>query len=430
MILQLIILILLIIITAFFVATEFAIVRVRKIKIDTLAETGDKKALAAKRVIEHMDTYLSATQLGITMTSLGIGWLGEPAVGHYIHEIVGYIPLGSNVSAMLSTIIAFLVITIVNVVLGELTPKTFAIQSSEKVTLLAARPLIFFYYLLFPFIWFLNKCSFLVSKLFGVAPMNGAGDIHSEADIRYLLSESYKGGEINQAEYRYVNRIFEFDDRIAREIMVPRTEMACIFMDHPLDEAIETMLEQKYTRYPVVREDKDHIVGFIHIKSLLRVNFDSMAQLDEMVRPVITVLESIPIKQLLLKMQKEHTHIAILFDEYGGTSGLVTVEDILEEIVGEIRDEFDDDEKPIMRKKNQDEYIIDGKMLVDELNRLFDTNLEHEEFDTIGGFILSKQSDIDEGTVITTDELLLEVLSVNGNQIKQVSVKKIVIPEV
>ncbi|TCP30541.1 CBS domain containing-hemolysin-like protein [Scopulibacillus darangshiensis] len=419
------VLIVLILLTAFFVSTEFAIVKVRKTKIDTLAEEGDKKAIAAQKVLNKLDAYLSACQLGITMTALGIGWLGEPTIGHYLELLFGYFPLSDAIALTLSVVLAFVVITIIHVVLGELAPKTLAIQQAEKVTLSFARPLIAFNYVMYPFIWVLNGSAILVAKLFGAKPISEQENVHTEEELRLLLSESYESGEINQSEYRYVNRIFEFDDRIAREIMVPRTEVVCLYQDRSLEENIGIMRNEKYTRYPVVKEDKDHVIGVVNIKELFHASLASRQDLQNFIRPMISVLETMPIKKLLVKMQKERVHMAVLIDEYGGTSGIVTVEDILEEIVGEIRDEFDEDEEPMLQKNAQDDYIVDGKMLIDDLNHLLKTDLQHEEVDTIGGYILSEKDDVDVGTIVETNDVILEVLEAEGTQIKKVSIKSV-----
>ena len=334
--LNIVLLVILILLTSFFVATEFSIVKVRKSKIEALAEDGDKRALAAQRVLNHLDAYLSACQLGITMTALGIGWLGEPTIGGLLEKLFGHFPLSETLSVTLSAILSFIFITIFHVVFGELAPKTIAIQQAEKVTLWASRPLVFFNKVMFPFIWVLNKAANLVARMLGATPISGQDDVHTEEELRLLLLESYESGEINQSEYRYVDRIFEFDDRISREIMVPRTEIICLYEEHSLVDNLQLMKNEKYTRYPFVKEDKDHIIGVVNIKELFQESIETKDDLERFIHPIISVIETTPIKKLLVKRKSaERVHMAVLLDEDGGTSGMVTVEDILEEIVGE-----------------------------------------------------------------------------------------------
>ncbi len=417
-------LIVLILLTSFFVATEFSIVKVRKSKINALAEDGVKSAIAAQKILNHLDAYLSACQLGITMTALGIGWLGEPTIGGLLEDLFGYFPLSEALSITLSAALSFIFITVFHVVFGELAPKTIAIQQAEKVTLLASRPLLLFNTIMFPFIWILNSAANLVAKLLGAKPISEQDDVHTEEELRLLLSESYASGEINQSEYRYVNRIFDFDDRIAREIMVPRMEIVCIYEEHTVEENLELMKNEKFTRYPFVKDDKDHIIGVVNIKEFFQETIETSEDLERFIHPMISVIETTPIKKLLVRMQRERVHMAVLLDEYGGTSGIVTVEDILEEIVGEIRDEFDFDEQPMMKRTEKDHYIVDGKMLIEDLNRFLGTDLDHEEVDTIGGYVLSKQSDIEVGTIVEASEIVVEVLEAEASQIKKVSIKK------
>lgn len=327
----------LIALTAFFVASEFAIVKVRSSRINQLIEEGHRNALAAKKVTSHIDEYLSACQLGITVTALGLGVLGEPTVEAILKPLFTKWGLEESVSHIISFLIAFGSVTFLHVVVGELAPKTVAIQKAEEVTLLFAKPLILFYRILYPFIWVLNGSASPDGHV-QIKPASESEMAHSEEELRIILSESYKSGEINQSEYKYVNQIFEFDERIANEIMVPRTEMTVIEKGMPLLEVVELIQEEQYTRYPVIDGDKDNVVGMVNIKRLYTATIteDNVTALtvDSFVTPIIRVLETIAIHDLLLKMQKERIHMAVLTDEYGGTAGLVTVEDILEEIVG------------------------------------------------------------------------------------------------
>ena len=418
----------LIALTAFFVATEFALVKVRMTRINQLIEEGKPGAKAAKHVITHLDEYLSACQLGITVTALGLGWLGEPTVEKLLLPVFERFDVSASLSHILSFAIAFISVTFLHVVVGELAPKTVAIQKSEAVSLLFARPIIWFYRLMYPFIWSLNGSARLLVGLFGLKPASEHEVSHTEEEVRMILSESYKSGEINQTELTYVNNIFDFDNRIAKEIMVPRTSIESIAIDATLDEVLTTIHKEKYTRYPVVDGDKDNIVGVLNIKDILHAQ--RQFQLTEkpvasIMKPVLSVIETFPINELLRKLQIERTHMAILFDEYGGTSGLVTVEDILEEIVGEIRDEYDTDEVADIRKLKENHYLISSMVLIEEVNDLLGTHLTEDEVDTIGGWFLSQKYDVAVGDIIEEENYSFEIKEMDGHQILFLEVKQL-----
>jgi CBS domain containing-hemolysin-like protein len=417
--------------TAFFVATEFAIVKVRTSRIDQLILEGKKGALAAKQVVTHLDEYLSACQLGITVTALGLGWLGEPTVEKLLHPLFAYLELNESVTHILSFGFAFAIVTFIHVVVGELAPKTVAIQKAEQITLLFAKPIIWFYKITYPFIWVLNGSARLLVGVFGLKTASEQELALSEEELRILLSESYKSGEINKNELKYVNNIFEFDERIAKEIMVPRTEMIILDINDSVETVREVIKREKYTRYPVVDGNKDNILGMINIKEILTANitkdeFLKDTALKQILKPVIRVIESIAIHDLLVKMQKERSHMAILLDEYGGTSGLVTVEDILEEIVGDIRDEFDTDEIAEIRKQNPDHYLFNAKVLVGEVNDTIGTTLAEDEIDTIGGWFLTQNFDAKEGDSIEEDGYLFTVKEIVGHHILLIEAKKVI----
>ena len=415
--------------TAFFVASEFAIVKVRTTRIDQLLAEGNKKAINAKKVVSNLDEYLSACQLGITITALGLGWLGEPTIERILHPAFEYFELPESVSSLLSFIIAFSLVTYIHVVVGELTPKTFAIQRSEQITLAVAKPLVIFDKIMYPVIHGMNgSARFLATKVFGLEPVSESEVAHSEEELRMILSDSFKGGEINQAEYKYVNKIFEFDDRIAKEIMVPRTEITSIDKDLTLSEVFEVVGVEQFTRYPVT-DDKDHIIGLVNMKNLLtafiRDPANATTPVADYMQPIIRVIENMPIADLLLKIQRERIHMAILMDEYGGTSGLVTIEDIIEEIVGDIRDEFDTDELPEVQKVAENHYIIDAKMLIESLNDLLNINIDEEDIDTIGGWFMTKSYDVVSGEKLLEQGYEFTVKEIDGHHIQYLEVVKV-----
>lgn len=420
--------VILIALTAFFVASEFAIVKIRSSTIESLVQKGNTKAIAAQKVVSHLDEYLSACQLGITITALGLGWIGEPTVRAFLDPVFLALELPAQVTQFLSFIIAFFIITFLHVVIGELAPKTFAIQKTELIALNTAKPLILFYKLMFPLIWLLNGSARLLTRMFGVQMGSEHEVAHSEEELRIILSDSYESGQINQSEYKYVNRIFDFDNRLAKEIMVPRTYIEAFQYDTTIEQFLKKAGEIGYTRYPVVKGDHDHIIGLINVKQVLTSITEIKDLKDEIIetytRPIIRVIETIPIKSLLKKMQKEHIHMAVLVDEYGGTSGIVTVEDIIEEIVGEIHDEFDTDEADLIYKISDDQYILDGRLLISELNELLNIDIEIEDVDTLSGWLLTMNPELRTDDIFEYGEYNFIIKKIDQYSIKKVEVKR------
>ncbi|MCU6709507.1 hemolysin family protein [Paenibacillus sp. J5C_2022] len=421
---------LLILLTAFFVATEFAIVRLRASRIDQLVLEGRKNALAVQKVTSNLDAYLSACQLGITITALGLGFLGEPTVEVLLTPVFDEFGLSSSISHALSIGIAFVVITFLHVVIGELAPKTWAIQKAEYISFLTAKPIIFFHTLLYPFIWLLNGSANGLVRLFGLKPANEHEDAHSEEEIQIILSESYQSGKINNTEYGYVSRIFAFDEMLAKEIMVPRTDMMCLYTNNSVQDNLAIIRKEQYTRFPVASESKDNIVGMINTKQLF-LEYEAGKPFDfkKLIHPVLSVSEVTPVKTLLKRMQQERVHIAILVDEYGGTSGLITIEDILEEIVGEIRDEFDTDERKEIEQLDHNCYLIDGKVLLDELSELTGIAIQEEDVDTVGGWLYSKLLEPKKGKEFQFQHLKFIIRETSKNRIRKIELE-ILQPEV
>ncbi|WOV83533.1 hemolysin family protein [Sporosarcina jeotgali] len=419
----------LIALTAFFVAAEFAIVKVRMTRIEQLALAGSKKANNAKRVVDNLDEYLSACQLGITITALGLGMLGEPTVALMLEPLFTYLQLSTSMTVFLSFSIALIVVTFLHVVIGELAPKTVAIQKAETLTLALAKPLIIFYRTMYPFIKILNGSARLVTRLFGLRPIHEADVAHTEEELRMILSDSLKSGEINQSEYKYVNKIFEFDDRIAKEIMVPRTEMMTIEKEMTAAEIFNMPGIEQFTRYPVIDGDKDHVIGLVNMKHLLTAYIKNPKNgelpVTAYMQPIIRVIETMAIGDLLLKIQRERIHMAILMDEYGGTSGLVTIEDILEEIVGEIQDEFDKDELPDVQVVGEGHFILDAKMLLDNVNNTLGIDLDEEDIDTIGGWFMSQRFEAIPGEKIIEQGYEFSVKDVEGHHILYLEAEKL-----
>ncbi len=390
MVMQLVLIVFLVFMNGLFVAAEFAMVKVRGTRIETLAAEGHMRAKLASHLTGNLDAYLSACQLGITLASLGLGWIGEPAIKDLIEPWFFALGWGNPVWIhSISFIIAFLFITILHIVLGELAPKTLAIRKAETVTLLTATPLVMFHKLMYPFIWVLNGLANQLLKRLGVEPASEQHSAHTEEEIRILMQESHKSGLINNTELTLVDNIFEFAETNAREIMIPRTEMVCLYVHLSLEDNKAIALNEMHTRYPVCDHDKDNIIGFVHIKDLLKDTTHSLTDIRQITRAITTVPDSMQISNLLILMQKRKAQIAMLIDEYGGTSGLVTLEDIMEEIVGEIQDEFDE-ERAEIEKRDDSVYSISGMMLIEEVNSYFGMDIESDNYDTIGGWIYSQ----------------------------------------
>lgn len=425
-VLNLVLIAILIIATAFFVAAEFAIVRLRSSRVDQMVQEGKKNAKAVQIVTRNLDGYLSACQLGITITALGLGWLGEPTVEEILHPLFTNYGVPEQIGNVISFALAFALITFLHVVLGELAPKTVAIQKAEQVSQLTALPLIYFKKIMYPFIWALNGTANWFVRLFGIKPAKEHEEAHSEEELRIILTESLEGGKINQTEYGYVNKIFAFDELLAREIMVPRMDMACVDLNVDLKFTMKVMRGEQYTRFPVIDGDKDHVIGIINTKQFfMNISENPGSELKAHIQPALTVSEAIPIKQLLLKMQQQGMHMAILVDEFGGTSGLITIEDILEEIVGEIRDEFDGEEKEEIERLGEGHIVVDGKVSLDTVASLLGVDLASDDVETIGGWLYIQNPALKKGSEWQIESLKFTIREKDRYRIRKVEIQSV-----
>lgn len=392
---NLVLMVLLIAATAFFVAAEFAIVKVRDSRIEQLIQEGNKRAEPVKKVIHNLDGYLSACQLGITLTALALGWIGEPAVSNVIKPVIHYLGLPAAVVTGLSFIIGFATISFLHVVVGELAPKTLAIQRAEQVTIAVAPTLIWFYKVMYPAIWVLNGSARNIIKFVGLQPVSEHHQIHSEEEIRMILLQSHEGGEITQTELQLARNSLHFADRVAGEIMVPRTDMVCLYTNLSWEENLKIITSEKYARYPVCDGNKDHIIGFVNTKDLCFSGLTNLNMLNlegflkQALRKAMVVTELTPIDEILKKMQKKRLQMAIVQDEYGGTAGLLTIEDILEEIVGEIQDEHDDEQQPI-EPLGGNRYSLDARLPISDFNLEFNLDLKTKGVFTLAGWFLEE----------------------------------------
>ncbi|MCS7463642.1 hemolysin family protein [Paenibacillus doosanensis] len=419
--------IVLVLLNGFFVAAEFALVKVRTTRLQQLQNEGVGRAKYALAVTGKLDVYLSATQLGITLASLGLGWVGEPAISHLIVDPLFELLHWNNAwfSSALSVFIGFATITFLHIVLGELAPKSLAIQKSEGTSLWLSGPLLVFYKVFFPAIWLLNGAANRMLRLVGVQPANEHDAVHTEEEIRILMNQSAKSGHIDKDEMALFDNIFEFSDRVAREIMLPRTDMDCLFADQSFAENLKTVYRTKHTRYPVAKHDKDNIIGFVHITDLLTADPDEDHNLKSFIRPVLMVPESMEISHVLKLMQRKHSQLVIVVDEYGGTAGLLTTEDILEEIVGEIHDEFDENERPSIEKKG-DTYSVDGRVLLEDLDDLLSLGIEDDEVDSIGGWLFTElEGAVTKGKKLRHGNFEFEIAEVRRLRIVRVAITRL-----
>lgn len=372
----------------FFVAAEFAIVKVRASQIEIKAKSGSRVANIAKHITQHLDGYLAATQLGITLASLGLGWVGESVMHSIVHDLLINFNLSEVYITSISTGIAFLFITVMHIVFGELAPKSVAIQRPVATTLFIALPLQAFYWLFRPFIWVLNGFANVILKLFGISNVGGHDSVHSTEELYYLLDQGKESGALDTNEHELIKNVFDFNERVVRNIMVPRTKISGVELNTPKMDVVEKIITEGYSRLPVYDDIIDKIIGIVHAKDLLPLLADNKDWvLSDIIRKPYFVPETKKINDLLSELQQKRIQIAIVIDEFGGTAGMVTLEDIVEEIVGEIQDEYDE-EKPIVERISDSEFIINAYATVYDVNEHLPHDLpEDEDFDTVGGLV-------------------------------------------
>jgi CBS domain containing-hemolysin-like protein len=409
-----------------FVAAEFAFVKIRATQVDRLEREGRAGAGMVRAATGKLDAYLAVCQLGITISSLGLGWLGEPAVATVIEPLFGALGVPEGLLHPVALAIAFGIITFLHVVFGELAPKTIAIQNAEGTSLFVAPFMRFFYYLLLPGTTLFNGTANLFTRLLGYAPASEGEDLHTEHEIRTLVRQSAGQGIVERDEEEMVGAVFELNDTVAREIMVPRPDVVSLPAEMDLRKLVSVAAAGNYTRYPVYEDDSpDRIVGAVHVKDVLRAvesegGLDADLTARDLAREVLIVPENRPIDGILADFQKQELQMAIVIDEWGTFEGLFTLEDIIEEIVGEIRDEFDEEE-PAVHKLPDGSYSIDGRIPIGVVNEALGSEFESEDFDTIGGLVLGHLGRAPEvGDEVRLDGYLLRVDEVDGPRVAQV----------
>jgi len=383
---------LLVFFNGFFVAAEFAIVKVRTSQLEMKVKEGNRIATLSKHIVSHLDGYLAATQLGITLASLGLGWIGEPVVSKIITgllELVG-VSIDPELAHTIALPVAFVIITVLHIVFGELAPKSLAIQRSESTTLVVAYPLQFFFYLFRPFIWVLNGLANLILRSVGIQPAHGS-DAHSSEELQYLVQQGQKSGEIDESEYKIIKNAFDFSDQTAKQIMVPRTQVFAFEVNSFNETVLEKIIEENYSRIPCYEESLDNIIGVIYLKDLLKASRKgNKINIRDLLRNVMIVPDTKSIGKLLNEFQIKHQQMAVVVDEYGGTEGIITMEDILEELVGEIQDEFDN-EMPFVEKVGDKVYNVLASSSIDDVNEFLPHPIEKDEqYETLAGYLILK----------------------------------------
>ena len=425
-----IIVFLLLLVNAFFVAAEFAIVRARKTKIEQLTKEGNVDAKIALKALEDVNFFIAAVQVGVTIASIGIGWFGSPTVEKMLAPVLVNIPAGHTyIAQAVTAIIAFMFITFLHVLIGEQVPKCIALQFPEKITIYVAKPMAAFMTISKPFVWLLNKSCNGILNLFRIPINPSLKTVHTIDDLDMLVETSYDEGVLNETEKDIFHNVFQFSDLTAHEVMTPRTDMICVPIDMSLEELNQLAAENQYTRYPVYECDIDHITGFIHVKDLFQLSLNNeVCPIDKIQRKIELVPETITLDKLVIMFKKTRSQMAVVVDEFGGTSGIITLEDVLEEIFGDVQDEFDVDEEIDIKEIQHDTYEVNGSMRLDELAKFFDIpveDLEVEDVDTVAGLVVKELERIaNVGDEVSYGDFEFLVKEVDGARITKIQLTK------
>lgn len=412
----------LVLLNAFFVAAEFALVSVRRTRIAELVASGNRAARWVARGLESPDRFIAATQLGITLASLGLGWIGEPALAGLLEPLVERFPaeFAPTVSQTLSAVIAFAFITFLHVVVGELMPKSIALQSPQRTSLLVGRPLAWTTALFKPLIWALNGTGNALLKILGIRPAEGHELVHSVAELKMLVTDSAEVGVVADSEQEMLHAVFDFRETLVRHIMSPRTEVIAVSSDATLEQILETAAPTGFSKLPVYQDDLDHVIGIVHLKDLVDAilsNGSSIAR--DLMREAVFVPEAARIDTLLQIFRARHQHMAIVLDEYGGTAGIATLEDLLEEIFGEVSDPFDRDVE--IQPLPDGSSLVNGLTTIADVNEHFDLKLSDPHYDTIAGFILGRLGRLAKlGDTVVADGAKLRVVAMDGRRVSRV----------
>ncbi len=410
----------------FFVAAEYSIIKVRSSQLVALADEGNARALFTQQVRARLDSYLSATQLGVTLASLGLGWLGEQFLATMLQPAFALVHIQSEtVVTTVSIVLAFIGITFMHIVFGELAPKYLAISNPLPVSLRLVRPLRLFHTIFLPFIWLLNHSSnFFLQKLLRLKPVSGTELAHSEEELRLILNQSEKSDEVSSIGRDILVNALDMRRRVVRDIMTPRGEVVYLDLEESFDENVEKALASRHTRFPLCRGHLDNAIGVIHIKELVPLMREADPDLTRIRRDLIPVPEMMSLEKLLNLFLVRHAHLAIVVDEYGGTVGMVTMENILEELVGDIQDEFDA-EGAEFRQINDDEFVTEGSLGLYELRDLAGLELENSDVSTIGGYVTHLLGHLPkQGEQVRIEDYRITVTQTDGRRVGQLHFQK------
>jgi CBS domain containing-hemolysin-like protein len=411
----------------FFVAAEYGLVTVRRTRMQELDAQGSRRARRVLRLLEQPPRFISAIQLGVTLSSLALGAIGEPVVSRILERPLDLLPESwhTSVATTISVILAFTILSYFHVVMGEIVPKSFTLQHPERVALIAAGPITAFYVIFRPFIWVLVRSSGAVLRWFGVSASSGVTLVHSEEELKMLVTASREKGVLEEEEQEMLHKVFEFADKDAVDVMVPRPDVVAVPVDLPVQEVLALVLSHPFTRYPVFAEELDDIVGVLHVRDLFSTLHErglESTNLRTILREAIMVPETKPLDELLAEFQRTSNHLAIVVDEYGSVEGLVTLEDLLEEIVGEIGDEFDLPDAGILRIGRGRVRLV-GSFPIDEFNDRFGKSLPVDDYHTIGGFVFGELGRVPRvGDTVAFDGARFEVSAIDGSRIREVDV--------
>jgi CBS domain containing-hemolysin-like protein len=417
----------LVLLNGFFVAAEFALVKIRSSHLDILAAQGSKRAALVRGIKANLNAYLSACQVGITMASLGLGWLGEPFLARMLQPFFAFAGIeSSTVIKSISFALAFLAITFLHIVLGEQAPKILAIRKAMAAALFVSPLLRLFYVIFKPAIWFLNASSnWVLRRLFHIELMAEGELAHSEEELRLIVRESEKSAEVTPLGRELVFNVLDLRDRVVRDIMTPRGEIVYFNLEDGFEANVKKAIESRHTRFPLCRENLDNTIGLIHIKELLALMRSEHPDLLKIKRDLIPVPEMMPLEKLLKLFLSKHAHLALVVDEFGGTVGMVTMENVLEELVGDIQDEFDS-EKEEFRKISASEFTVDGALGLYELNELAKLELESADVSTVGGYVTHLLGHLPkQGEQVEIDNYLVTVSQSDGRRVNQLHFKKL-----
>lgn len=409
----------------FFVAAEFAIVKVRSTQLTELADEGSVRARMARRMTKNLDAYLSATQLGITLASLALGWIGEPAFEHLIEPLFArFGAMGKAYATSVAATVAFAVISVLHIVLGELAPKSIAIQKPVGTSLWVAHVMHAFYVVTYPAIWLLNGISRAVLRVFRIEPAGEHEIAHSAEELRLILASSEKAGILSEENREIIEGVFQFSKRTARQIMVPRTDVVILSTTKSIEENLEVIRTSRHTRYPLCEGTLDHTVGLIHVKDLLLAQLRGPGRsLEELKREVLFVPENSTVESLLSQIIENKTHMAIVLDEYGGASGIVFLENITEELFGQIQDEFDR-ERPEIEPLGNGRYRVRGDYLIEDLADRLKIDLGEPEEETVGGYVAARLGrEVAPGDRVELADLSIDVLEAERFRVRWVMVQ-------